>query len=115
VKPLDKEPLTSARREAAIYRLALASWPRLWLLIADLKGNPMAAVREISPERGIADFPRASSLKWLIVNGRWADLGSGASGDTVIDLVVWLAGGCERSKAVNFLEQALAELDANAA
>jgi hypothetical protein len=74
----------------------------------------MPGVRALNPERAVADFPRLAQLRW-IGGGRWADLGSGASGSTVTDLVVWLAGGCERSKAVAFLEATLAELDANAA
>jgi hypothetical protein len=75
----------------------------------------MPGVRALNSERSVADFPRLAQLKWLGGGARWADLGSGASGATVTDLVVWLAGGCERSKAVAFLEATLAELDANAA
>jgi len=75
----------------------------------------VAYIRLERPERAVADFPRVAELRWLQTNGRWADVGSGANGDGVISLVEYLAGGCERSKAVDFLEQHLAELDADAA
>ncbi len=116
MKPLEKEPLTSTRREARVERLALASWPALQPRIFDWKGKPTAAVRALGdPERDIASFPRIQMLRWLQTNGRWADVGSGANGDGVIALVEYLAGGCERSKAVDLLEQTLAGLDADAA
>lgn len=114
MKPLEKEPLTSARHEARIDRLALSEMPTLWERLVDTYGRPMSVVRDLSPERDIRDFPRLSQLKW-VGGGRWADLGSGAQGDGVIALVVWLSAGAPRERCVEFLEQALAELDANAA
>jgi hypothetical protein len=115
VKPLEKEPPTSACREARVDRLALAAWPALQPHIFDWKGSPTAAVRELSPERAVADFPRVAEFRWLYANGRWADVGSGANGDGVTSFVEYVAGGCERAKAVDFLEKTLAELDADAA
>lgn len=106
---LEREPLTSGRREAAADRRALACIPALWTRLVDLKGRPMAAVRALSPERDIADFPRVVQLRWL--GHRWADVGAGTSGDGVIDLVRWLGGNCDRSKAVEFIEDVLRELN----
>ena len=110
MKPLEKEPLTSGRREAAVDRLALASWPALQPLIFDWKGKPTAFIRALSPEHDIASFPRIQMLRWLYANGRWADIGTGSSGDGVIALVEFLSAGAPREKCVAFLEATLTEL-----
>jgi hypothetical protein len=112
-KTLTPEDLR-ARHEARVDRLALASMPALWTRIVDLKGRPMVAVRGLSPERAIADFPRVVQLRWLHANGRWADIGSGANGDGVIALVEWLSCA-PREKCVALLEELLAELGERAA
>ena len=114
MKPLEKEPLTSTRREARVERLALASWPALQSRIFDWKGRPTAAIRYLSPERAVADFPRVAELRWLQTNGRWADVGSGANGDGVVSLFEWLSGA-PHERCVAFLEETIAELDAQSA
>lgn len=115
MKLLEKEPLASTRHEARVDRLALASMPTLWPRIVDFKGRPTALVRALSPERDIASFPRIKIFRWLQVNGRWADIETGASGDGVIALIEFLSAGASKARCVEFLEQTLAELDASAA
>jgi hypothetical protein len=112
-KTLSPEELR-ARREARVERTALGSMPALWDQLIDQYGRPMAAVRALSPERDIREFPRLSQLRWFGGGGKWINVGSGAEGDGVTALVMWLSGA-PRERCVEFLERALAELDANAA
>jgi len=114
VKPLEKNPLTSDRRAARVDWLALGSLPTLWDLLVDLRGRPMPGVRALSPGRAVENFPRLSQLRWIGSGGRWVDLGSGANGDGVVSLVEWLSGA-PHERCVAFLEETIAELDAQSA
>lgn len=106
-------PSPGERREAKINRKAAANFAALHTRLVSLKGHPTAYVRALNEAAG--EFPRLNQFRLISEHGGWINLGSGARGDTVIDFLVWLAGDCERSKAVDFLEDTLVELNAELA
>ena len=107
---------TRRRRDARVERTALGTIPDLWDKLVDLYGRPSPGVRALNPGLDVKDFPRLATLKWPGSGGRWINLGPpAAAGDGVIALVEWLSAGAPRDKCVDFLEQALNELEVSAA
>jgi hypothetical protein len=106
-------PTTIAeRRHAALDRRAAANIGKLWGQIVNLHGKSLSVVRHLNPQAEA--YPALGHFQWKSSQGAWTNLGDGSSGNGVIDLIVYLSGGCSRDVAAEFLEGLLEQLFATA-
>lgn len=79
--------------------------------LVDLRGRVVAGVlMELNPEaakrRCAGERPRRLEHFKLIdeQTGSWRNVGSGSSGESIIELVMWLAHDCDRHAALEWLD-----------
>ena len=104
----------------AINRKAVRGFSILYHCLVDMRGRPLGAVRALNPANAPLDpnkarphgEPRLSEFSgvnhWENKDGSgpgsWFCASNGASGPDVISLVQYLAGGCDRRVAADFLK-----------
>ena len=112
--------------EREINRACIRHWEVVRFWLADWKGKPTADVRRLNPTNtpldpnrgrpyGVPDVsPRLIEFRGPDyrpdILGAWDSLGNGAKGDCLIDLVVYLSGGCDRRVAGEFLRDLVAKI-----
>ncbi len=89
-------------RHNSINRRAAANMSLLWEHINSLTGVPSYAVKALNP--AAAAYPSVSEFRWTGERGAWLNFSTGAAGQNVVDLIVWLSAGCSREAASDFLE-----------
>jgi hypothetical protein len=104
-----KLPSQIELKHAALDRRALANYSQIYDSLVDMYGRPVWAVRALNDARD-ARYERLSEFRFADENGRWHNHGTGAGGAGITDLIVWLAGGCPRAAAVEYLEKIVGEL-----
>ena len=98
--------------EREINRRAVKHWPVVYNMLVDMFGRPLGEVQRLGnpnlvndPNKRRPDGPRLTELRGPSpVTFNWHCLGNGAKGEDVIDLVAYLAGGCDRRTAGDFLK-----------
>jgi hypothetical protein len=112
--------------ERAIGRACVRHWDVVQHHLFDWKGLPTSDVQRLNPANkpidhnrgrpyGVPD-PRPRLIEFRGPDhrpdtlGAWNSLGNGAKGDSLIDLVIFLSGGCERRAAGEFLRDIAARI-----
>jgi hypothetical protein len=107
---LHSEPSTrDGRRAHRANKRACDNFVEIYRRLVSHKGEPLHHVRQLNPDA--VRFPRMSQWRLASDFGAWRDIGSGAIGNDLIDLIVWLSGGCDRDKAIAFLENLCDDLE----
>jgi hypothetical protein len=113
--PVAKAARTSGYDARDLTRRALKAWPTIRGIVTDYQGFPVGEIwalnpsnAPIDPNRGMRrDGPRLlefSGPDYREDNlGAWRCLGNGASGKDLVELIQYLAGGCERRAAADYL------------
>lgn len=115
--------------EREIVRACIKHWEVVRHWLADWKGRPSADVRRLNLANKPIDrnrgrpygepdvSPRLVEFRgpYPFEDGRetlgsWHCLGNGARGDSLVDLVVYLSGGCDRRVAGEFLRDLVAKI-----
>jgi hypothetical protein len=105
-----KLPTQTELKIAALERRALANFSMIHGSLVCMYGRPLWAVRALS-EHAAEHYPRLNQFRFVDEHGKWFDIGNGREGVGVIDLVVYLAGGCPRPAATEFLERIVSDLN----
>lgn len=101
----------------SINRKAVAAWAVIYHLLVDLRGFPSGEIRALNPANAPRDpnkgrpqdGPRLTEFSGPDYReedggpGGWVCRGNGASGPDAISLVQYLAGGCDRRVAADYL------------
>ena len=97
--------------EREINRKAVRFFPQIHSLIVDMHGRPKAEISRLRdpdfdprrPRKPGEVRPALNMFKGPGWDGSWTNIGDGARGETLVDLVAYLSGGADRRVCAEWL------------
>lgn len=97
--------------EREINRKAVQFWPQVYSLIVDMHGRPLPEISRLGdpgfdpsrPRKAGEVRPQLNIFKGIGPMGQWRNIGAGAQGENIVDLIVYLSGGADRRVCAEWL------------